>query len=638
MLVTPKILHKALKNLNARNVLIKELNAQFIREKNIYKGVLSFWLGSNVILEQLESGFLYKDYLLAGYHCVLILDKHLSVLDPATTEFILLNQCLNKIMFYYNSHYLLLNQNPRELFTQFKSFFNKIDANLIISKAKQDCHNLIDQVIELNGRLSQKFYEYSTPAVNNNFNSNFINTIITASAKRLPFFWGYLGIKAYQNQKIFIHAKDGMILDGLLVNKPKPRSNTMVIALIGHFQVEHNYLARGVLDFCKMFNADVVFINHRNYALRSYYKANSLDDIAQDIVQFANYFLNKRKQIVLYGMCGGAAHMLLAAEILTKNKVQFKLILDRAFIKYTNFFDYKTLIRQYLLIPAQKAFLIFQFLNFIVMMSAIFLIGLLNVIARLPLMLTNTNINFGNKIHEIPENDILILQGKSKAQGNMRVSQYTDLIVHPRNDLRSVIKSKREQNKDILRKLRNDCTRIMCLYVDSFETQKIFLELADCFDECLQLISNEKLKLAQPGSTDSTVIDIHTHKLFQLTTRNELSMSRFLNGFFAKSPKICDLALDELKSITSDHILEALKMLHPNQESKMDIYSEIANILEIFLTNIKKHENYICHMGNRLFATGLGNINLPLQGLLHCKLYQKAHHNSIIQHQRIILP
>ncbi len=68
-----------------------------------------------------------------------------------------------------------------------------------------------------------------------------------------------------------------------------------------------------------LFQTDVLYLNHRNYSARSTRLANNASELANDVISFVHYYL-QRKRIVLYGMCGGAATMTLVADQLSKKE------------------------------------------------------------------------------------------------------------------------------------------------------------------------------------------------------------------------------------------------------------------------------------------------------------------------------
>lgn len=108
------------------------------------------------------------------------------------------------------------------------------------------------------------------------------------------------------------------------------------------------------------------------------------------------------------------------------------------------------------------------------------------------------------------------------------------MIVHPEYDMRAAVKDRGKYRKTILKNLCEHCLHAAGQAVFSAEMQKIFLQLFNCFDQCLQLINNEKL---MENTITNRPVDLHSKKLYTLTTRNKLPISQFIRGFFKKSPK-----------------------------------------------------------------------------------------------------
>src|SRR5579883_1210344 len=111
--------------------------------------------------------------------------------------------------------------------------------------------------------------------------------------------------------------------------------------------------------------------------------------------------------------------------------------------------------------------------------------------------------------------------------------------------------------------------------------------------------------------------EIHHYKLTQLSTRHELPLSAFLRGFFVKPTQVCDQIISEITVYSESEILTALKALHPRSKNSFDA---TASYLHELLSMIKQHENFICHVGNRLYATGLGDMNVVMRELMNSDL------------------
>lgn len=194
---------------------------------------------------------------------------------------------------------------------------------------------------------------------------------------------------------------------------------TVILALIAHFQTEHHYLNTSFHEFQELFGTELVLINHRNYSNRSNKFANSAEEIARDVIAFANHFRQKNKKIVLYGMCRGAAHMIVAAHMLSHQKIPFKLIVHRFSQKYINFVDFKTLSRanDFSISNGQDCSRLlpgYQYCPSLMPYLLILLFLLLFIFSKTALVITKTNIDFAKLVRMIPEEDLLILQAKGE--------------------------------------------------------------------------------------------------------------------------------------------------------------------------------------------------------------------------------
>ena len=215
----------------------------------------------------------------------------------------------------------------------------------IFHDAQQKCLTELSRIFYNNTGVVESSPVSATNRISNdnyiNINVNF-NKLITY-AEKFPFYEINILPEQYSElsiQKIILSAADGTILDGLYVGEKNETSKTLVLSLIGHFASEHTYLANNIYKFQDLFDSDMVFINHRNFSFRSNKLACHPMDLANDIVSFVKYF--KQRDIVLYGMCGGAAQMLLAAKILSEQNIRYKIIIDRFASRYIDFIDYKT--------------------------------------------------------------------------------------------------------------------------------------------------------------------------------------------------------------------------------------------------------------------------------------------------------
>lgn len=629
MLIPTKVLRTAIREFHVRNKLIDQLT----RDKNeLYNLVLAFWLGSNITLFEIQQKTISNESyrcIYAIYFCFLILDRKMSEQIAGSPACKALEQCMQEFMEFYNQNYVLLTENPGELFSKLKSIIEKLDETLA-RQPKQLCLNELNRPLSQDVELMKQPLQETAWIPSLSWRSN-LNRIITPNAFRLrPFHMTLSLMPNIVYQKIFLKAKGGVIIDGLVIKDVNLSSDTVVLALIGMFQTEENYFSYNALSaFYNLFRTDILFINHRNFSLRSHRTALNNEELAKDVIQFAEYFMQQGKKIVLYGMCGGGAQMILAADMLRRNNKTFKLIVDRSFSTYSQFVGLKTLERNTDAIKffgSKIASECNQFRGFkqlekmrpgtLKNLIAKGIPLLLNVLVRSVIYASGNTLDFGKILRDIPSNDVLVLQAKSKKRKDYREPEYTDLTIHPESDLRFTVKNIRQQNKRILRNLIEDCQNILFLYTDSQSFQKVFQDLVHCFENYLKLIDNEKLRCS--WSSTNPVNEIHHHRLYDLTTRHDLPMGQFIRGFFAEPQQSCDATLRNFNSFSFRDVWSGLQALHPR--SKMEL-SDIAIPLDNFLTAIKKHEVFICYVGNRLNATGLSNMNDLLQKFMASDLY-----------------
>lgn len=620
MLIDQEKLALALIDFDSRNNLIGSITAPPCMPKNFFKTVLACWLGSNFSLSSLTC---YKEspYIYAGYYCILALEKELSLLDESSPLFKRLAACRCHFFSCYNEHYEWLKEDPKKLFLAFQLIIdNAMDdvsgltwsQKRTMRRVKKTCSGELARVL---GDKIEENMSVPTKAVSRVSNDGvspgvFAGKIITANFKRYPFFYSMeWDKKDYAIQKILLPAQDGTIIDGLYAKKHLT-SRIIVLAIIGHFQAEHHYLSGYITHFADLFGEDIVFINHRNYSFRSNKFAVSSNDFANDIVSFAEYFKKKNRNIVLYGMCGGGVHAILAAGLLRQKNISFKLIVDRFFCKYTNFLEFKTMKR--LVDLDQRAANPF---NNISINTFILLFLILSFFIRLLCLMTKNNTHFGDKLILIPEEDVLVLQVKGKKHQAGKEPIFTDFYVHPQNDMRHFLKEGRHKNKVILKIARQYCQDMASLSTFS-EVKAILVELANFFEKGLILIENEKLIRNNPLSSPT---DLHTTHLYELMTRNGLPLSDFLRGFFLPPFTPCNDSLAALPFYTSTAIAIRLQKAMPHVDTEE--VEKSAQLLSAFLWELKNNEGYIATMGNRLSSTLLGDINGPLQLLLKSRLF-----------------
>ncbi|MFC7781017.1 alpha/beta hydrolase family protein [Legionella taurinensis] len=647
MLISKKRLLQALNHFDDRNILIKELVHASENEKNLFfKRVLAFWLGSNISREMIHKPRLTtkcQQCIDAVYFCILLLDKQMSLLDRHSAAFRVLKNTLFGMLDYYNGHFLLLVQEPRTILTAFIQLVQTINY--------QSCPSSSDRKILEHtqkaclGELSISQPQpgpWVTQAANdvpsitkvNPFNMGIaINKLITANFNQSFFFpMAASQTKTHLVEKLFIQARDGIVLEGLSVKEKNKKNKTVVLALIGHFQAEHSYLNTSFYSFQALFDTQLVIINHRNYSRRSNKFAAHPQELAEDVVAFARYFVKKKQRVVLYGMCGGAAHMILAANSLLNQKIPFKLIADRFSQRYIDFADYKTLSRarnHMNTLPGGfqlRGLTAFYQNPFFVYCLTVFLFTILFLLSKSALALTKATLDFGQLIQAIPETDRLILQAKGKKSAPGHEPTFTDMIVHPQNDLRHAVKEKRKQRKSLLNNLAENCLKAAGNAVFSQEIQAIFLQLSQRFHQCLELISNEKL---MDDANSDTVTDLHSRKLYTLTTRNKLPIHQLITGFFRQPGQSFQPVIDSFTAYSSETIVATLEQLYGHSPAMASHFSLFAKHLALFLQELKANESFLVAMADRLTSTQLPDLQAPGKALLASALFQRMSQNLL---------
>lgn len=611
MLINATVLENAVVDLNVRNELIKDLD--LTPDNHPLKNerlVLALWLGANSITQRISK---FSRYIHNGYYFFLVLDKQISSLcreHPGGVKILI--QAQQKLLACYNEHYELLTTNPQKLFHFFEHLIQKLNTSLCNPAERL----IINQTQQLGLKvLSPRGGAHRCNVINpsspyqpslNNLNQ-FANRMITADAKLHPYAAGPLASAQYLCTKYFLRTADGMLLDGFYVKRKKTSSRYLVLILMGHFQAENKHVWESIVATHKLFDTDVFFINHRNYALRSAKKAISIDELAQDVITFATHFYGKRKKIVLYGMCGGAAHMILAAQKLTAHQRSFKLILDRFSRKYLDWSDYKSyqLRKEADRIPTVSN-TIRHLLTFLILL--------------LVWPILKLDINFGKIIQQLPEEDVLVLEARGKKHERTRKTYLFDYFVHPKNNLRAALKEKRLYKKALLQNLKEQSMDIAINERTPAELHILFHELSRHFDLCLQLISNEKLTL-NSHQNQTRFIDLHPEPLHALNTRHDLPTGQFLQGFF-KAPSTKLKSLDDLATYSKQ---ELEKVLPPLSAPSVPICTQIlSEKMMQLIADLIKHKDYITHMANRLLATGLGNMSKTLDELVNSSLFQQV--------------
>lgn len=637
MLVDQSRLNSALENVVERNSLISELfNIPLSDDNGIAARALAIWLGDNAGLEKADWKDVIpnpKSYLMAGYHFFLLLDL-LSMMSVERNDQLHLNineirqQCFE----FFNQHHQQLQDNPAFLFSQFHRILQdnhvvKSGYNLpsIYRNAFEECQQLLINANDLLFQLKKnvrKSIDVRSRLINL---SRQTTSFISCANSNYLYFQD--SILTNLGHKVFVQSDDSVMLDALYLKNTLSPKKTLVIALVGHFQVEHHYLASALEIISNLFDEDTLFINHRNYAVRSARMAVNARELSDDVVAFFKHYRDQYENIVLYGMCGGAAIMILAAESLTKENLKYKLVVDRFFSQYNNTFDTKTVMRARQVVstyPEHDLLMVRLMrspLGFLILMV---MFSLFAAIARLLLLLSHNDMNFGNIIASLPAEDVLVLQVKGMKQPGKPTPLYTDLFVHPENDLRKAVKPRRHDTKIVFKQLRDNAMSIIqeCVLMPSQNIVKLldlFLNMHVFFNAILQLIDNEKLM----GLFESLhVKDLHSSYLNHLATRHHLPLRKFLHGFFASPTGKMNNSLSQLKKFSRADILSLLAGEDWPQASAFDESRDrIADAMAAFFEGCIAHHRLIAHYGHRLYSSGI-NHGDAFENLIKSNIYQ----------------
>jgi hypothetical protein len=400
----------------------------------------------------------------------------------------------------------------------------------------------------------------------------------------------------YIIQKILLPARDGVILDGLYIHKKDNLENRIFLSLIGTFPCEFSYISKNASSLYELFSNPILLMNHRNYSARSTHYTDSIEILAEDVLDFFDYFYRQKKQIVLYGMCGGSAQIIIAAKILADKKLPFKLIIDRFANTYLDFVSLKTQLRHFKFISylswQQKCFLLFIYF-----------------LATILLPIRNLNPHFNKLIQHVPKNDVLVLEAKSKRIVGKREPLVSDLTIHPENNIRNTFRERRHQEKKILKKMVFLSIEIdnLCVVSSSSPLATAFKKLSVYFLECIKLMDNEKLQVSHEVTSSDKPIDAHGYLLFDLTTRNRLPITPFLLGFIRTTKSSCLSILKTMRPLSAEKIESLFKqqsILFFERENLL----KISKLLENFLEILNEHQEMIGYLADRLKHTGLGNM------------------------------
>ena len=160
---------------------------------------------------------------------------------------------------------------------------------------------------------------------------------------------------------------------------------------------------------------------------------------------------------------------------------------------------------------------------------------MVSIVGGAALLFGKHDTKFSDVALSLPENDVMVLQGKSKKIPGKKYPDCTDGFLAPEIDMRHAFKVRRQDRKALLKELQ-DLARVIAnnINVDP-AMQGVFEKFTMFFLNCIRLMDNEKLRLVYEYS--DTTSDIHPNKLFSLTTRDKTPIHTFLHGFLVKCRK-----------------------------------------------------------------------------------------------------
>src|SRR3990167_1981750 len=548
-------LHQALTDFKFRNAVIENLDTTPGTDALFYeRKTLALWLGSNVTLQDLARDGKVSDYLYIGYYLMLAFDKHISMFGEAQKKSLdILSRGQIKIFDYYNQNHHLLTTDPKKLFTEFRSIILDLDNGVDLSADEFENMRMFKRlcVIELSRVLSDHKISLQisrpTPELveideeHNDKESMMETTTFTGIGLRL-FFKEQINKNAetYPRAcKIFLTAKDGTILEAIYYKKSQQPTQAVTIAMKAPFQAEFIHTSSSMAEFMKMFDTDVVFVNHRNYSVRSGRHAQSLDDVAGDIKVFADHFYNLGHDIKLYGMCGGAPGLILAAKQLLNQKVPYKLILDRTFDSYVDVFSLKNVIH---FMNVHQASLPEELFTYYVL-KLISLVGPYTE-THTRSSLAKVDENLGEILMSLPEYDVMTLQGKSS---DPQSPICEDKFISSDINIRGTIKNRRHQRKEMLKELSQLAKSIAQDFNDNPRMHAIFTSFEQCFVNGLRLIDDEKMRL---NGKPARMLEYSPKGLLAGTAVMKLANERNLN-LMDQPGRVRDIHAEWLFSLTA---------------------------------------------------------------------------------------
>ncbi|MDR3441604.1 MAG: hypothetical protein P4L65_01165 [Legionella sp.] len=623
LLLKTEQLKALIEHLEERNSVIRELSQTDELDANkTARFILAFWLGNSVLLSRILSANVNESELIRGYLCVLELDKkigQLMQLNPHQQAVTCLRTCQLELLLYFNSNYSLFNDNPNLFFAEFKKIIQKIDSQsastasetALLIESQKECLTLLSQdALNTNLITRSKPHLSSLVVLRSNLTEFMVRKISVNYNLRL--FVSEQSDTKYSLSVQLIQGNNGILLEGLLIENRRCISDTIVLAQIARTPFQSAYFKDSAQEFGAFFGTKVLLLNHRNYSSRFGGEAQRISDLAQDVFDTAMHFHKLKQKIVLYGMCGGVPHTVLAAYLLRRNNIPFKLIVDRFATDYSAFRSSNTLIRQMYLQYVQDSELCFasttDLLQARLYLFAQIIYGLL---IYLVLALTRTNINGAQIIRLLPSEDVLLLQ----ARAPKKAAAFVDFMIHPTHEMRRSVKDRRHSIKAVFKNLIEACGIMKGLITDNDPLQKMFMGFSCCFHSFLKLIDDEKLTF-DAALPSNQVHDLHGAHLYQLATRSGLPLKHYVRGFFAAPTKDCMPQLNQLHSSSKEETLNVLKKIY--QADGLDAFSDH---FSYFLSELVRHKVLIGQFANRAFTTNQMDMTKPLQYLLDSELY-----------------
>ncbi|WP_367607655.1 hypothetical protein [Legionella sp. W05-934-2] len=652
-----KKIQQAVSNFDVRNQLIQNLNQS--AQTNYMRWIMALWLGSNTHFADFlrhQPISLKRGYIWAGYYCMVILDNAVSLLGQGNENIEndnieSIRSCQFKILQYLNNHYKQLEENPNQLYryieSQIQNLPEKGAHHDILTKSKSLCLSNLTTVLHDPEKYWFRLDEFAQLDIVKQSNLGvFVNKKITCYVdKKLLARERTFADQNYWVDKLLVPTKDGLIIDGLYVRKKGSHCKQVVIALIGHFPNESFYISDSMLNYQNLFDSDIIFINHRNYSINAAKKASHITQLADDVVSFADYFHQHNKQVVLYGMCGGAPFTILAAEQLKQKQVPFKIIVDRFSTDFQNWLDYKAITRifDYTKDDRTANTLFNNIVNSEYAFIIIFLVStLLLLVMKVMLTITRSNINFGKILKTIPEEDQLVLQAKSHKRLPNNEPVIQDIYILPERDLRSSQKENRQRNKTCFRKLISICEAICSILDEKSSLYPIFSSFKDGFQFFIDLINNEKLTSSHVKENNTKPIDGHIKRLFELSTRNDIESSdnndksfglaNFLQGFFKKLPSNWCQKLFKIEPYSVQQIERALNH-SSNREESFTESDQLPLLLQQFFTEIVSAQKPIYNYAKRAKVMERYDLSQTISQLMSTKFYQTLKESNVLTHQ-----